>query len=208
MKRFLLMCGVLAVTSAAHAGLSFQQTSTGVRTEAFDGIPGMANIGVGSLVSLGTLVTNQLGTISFTYLGNESAYDDKLLTLAGQTILSEANSIGYTVSQAVTKLGAINFQFEGAAGKYAINGGNWATGTSIGLIGQNVSVRNSTFDFVLGYNDSAGAATLGDWDDFVIGVKFTPVSAVPELSSYLLMLAGLGLMGTISHRRNKSKFRL
>jgi hypothetical protein len=206
MKRFLVMCGILAATTAANAGLSFQQTSTGVRTEAFDGISGIAGIGIGSLVQLGNLVTDQLGTISFTYLGNESAYDDKLLTLAGQTILSEANNIGATVTKVVDSLGAISFKFEGAAGKYAINGGSWATGTSIGLIGQNLTVNNKTFDFVLGYNDSAGTATLGDWDDFVIGVKFTPVSAVPELSSYLLMLTGLGLMGTISRRRSKSKF--
>lgn len=205
MKRSLLLVGLLAAAGFAHAGLSFQQIATGSRTEVFDGISGISNIGIGSQVSLGKLVTDQLGSISFTYLGQESGYSDKLLTIAGSTILNELSGVGTTVSKAVNAIGAIDFKFEGNTGKYAINGGAWASGTSIGLIGTNKSVNGKTFDFVLGYNDSAGAASLGDWDDFVIGVKFTPVSAVPEPETYAMMLAGLGLIGTIARRRNKIK---
>jgi hypothetical protein len=207
MKRTILVAGLLATVGVAHAGLSFQELATGNRTEIFNGIAGIANMATGTQVSLGQLLTDQLGTIAFTYLGNESGYNDKLLTVAGSTILTEANSVGTTVTRAVNAIGAINFKFEGNTGLYAINGlmSGWASGTSIGLIGKNMNVSGKSFDYVLGYNDSAGAARLGDWDDFVIGVKFTPVSAVPEPETYAMMLAGLGLMGSIVRRRNKSK---
>lgn len=206
MKRIVLLASLLAATGMAHAGLSFQQLATGSRTEIFNGISGIANMATGTQVSLGQLLTDQLGTIAFTYLGNESGYNDKLLTLAGSTILTEANSVGTTVSRAVNAFGAINFKFEGNTGLYAINGlmSGWSSGTSIGLIGKDMNVNGKSFDFVLGYNDSAGAARLGDWDDFVVGVKFTPVSAVPEPESYAMMLAGLGLLGTIVRRRKKT----
>jgi hypothetical protein len=207
MKRTILLAGLLATAGVAQAGLSFQELATGSRTEIFNGIAGIANMATGTQVSLGQLLTDQLGTIAFTYLGNESGYNDKLLTVGGSTILTEANSVGTTVSRAVNSIGAINFKFEGNTGLYAINGlmSGWASGTSIGLIGKNMNVSGKSFDYVLGYNDSAGAARLGDWDDFVIGVKFTPVSAVPEPETYAMMLAGLGLMGSIVRRRNKSK---
>lgn len=205
MKRTLLLVGLLAMAGLAQAGLSFQQVSTGSRTEAFNGISGIGDLAAGTQVSLGSLFTDQIGSISFTYLGEESGYSDRLLTIAGSTILSESNAVGTSVSKAVNSLGAIDFKFEGNTGSYAINGGAWALGTSIGLIGSNMLVNGKSFDFVLGYNDSAGAATLGDWDDFVIGVKFTPVSAVPEPETYAMMLAGLALVGTIARRRNKFK---
>lgn len=207
MKRTILLAGLLATAGVAQAGLSFQELATGSRTEAFNGISGIANMAVGTHVSLGQLLTDQLGTIAFTYLGNESGYSDKLLTVAGSTILTEANSVGTMVTKAVSAVGAIDFKFEGYTGLFAKNGlmSGWAPGTSIGLIGSNMTVSGKSFDFVLGYNDSAGAARLGDWDDFVVGVNFTPVSAVPEPQSYALMLAGLGLVGTIARRRAKAR---
>ena len=207
MKRTILLAGLLATAGVAQAGLSFQELATGSRTEIFNGIAGIANMATGTHVSLGRLLTDQLGTIAFTYLGNESGYNDKLLTVGGSTILTEANSVGTTVTRAVSSIGSINFKFEGNTGLYAINGlmSGWASGTSIGLIGKNMSVSGKSFDYVLGYNDSAGAARLGDWDDFVIGVKFTPVSAVPEPETYAMMLAGLGFVGVMARRRNAAK---
>ena len=97
MKRTILLACLLATAGVAQAGLSFQELATGSRTETFNGISGIANMAVGTQVSLGQLLTDQLGTIAFTYLGNESGYSDKLLTVAGSTILTEANSVGTTV---------------------------------------------------------------------------------------------------------------
>lgn len=54
---------------------------------------------------------------------------------------------------------------------------------------------------MIGYNDSAGASTLGDWEDYVVGVNFTP--AIPEPEIYAMMGLGLGLMGWVGRRRKQ-----
>ena len=51
---------------------------------------------------------------------------------------------------------------------------------------------------MIGYNDSAGSASLGDWDDFVVGVNLSPI---PEPETYAMLLAGLGLLGFAARRR-------
>ena len=56
------------IATQAHAGLSFNQITTDTRTSAFDGISGIPNIGSGTTVSLGKLLSDELGTITYTYL--------------------------------------------------------------------------------------------------------------------------------------------
>lgn len=204
MKHKLLAVALLAVSGAANAGLSFNQLSTATRTEAFNvaTLPGYA---VGTTLSLGSLVTNEQGTVTFTYLGQESGFNDKFYLTIGTTQILTENPIGTQASAFVSSLGPISFKFEGNTGKFARNGGVWDTGTSIGLIGTNMTVATGlaagTYQYVIGYNDSAGAATLGDWDDYVVGVNFTP--AVPEPEIYAMMGLGLGLMGWASRRRKQ-----
>jgi hypothetical protein len=208
MKRKLLAVLLMASASAANAGLSFVTSSTAYRTETFAGIAGLPSYGLGTSVALGSLVTDQLGTITFTYLGQESGYNDKFHLNINGTHLFESNPVGTSVSAQVTSLGAIKFSFEGDVGRFANNGGTWAAGTSIGLLGTNKTISvgpaAGTYAFILGYNDSAGAANLGDWDDFVVGAKFTGVTApIPEPETYAMMLAGLSLMGFVGRRRKR-----
>lgn len=206
MKRTLLAAILLVASSVAHAGLSFSQLSTATRTEAFN-VSGLPFFGVGTLLGLGTLGTDEAGTITFAYLGQESSYLNKFfLTIGATQFLFESNPIGSSVSAFVSSLGPISFGFEGNAGSYAINGGNWDTGTSIGLIGTNMTIASGgaagTYDFVLGYNDSAGTAKLGDWDDFVVGVNFVrAVSAIPEPEAYAMIGVGLALLGWVARRK-------
>lgn len=209
MKTAKFLATVLFLTAgAAHAGLTFVSTGTGTRTETFDGIAGLTVAGaINSTLLLGSLNTNELGTVTFTYLGNESSYTNKLLTLNGTAMLTESNAIGTKISKAVTQTGALSFKFVDDHQGYAINGGTWSNNTSIGLIGTNVTVRSpgaaGTYAYVIGFNDGAGKGTkLGDWDDFVVGVNFTAaVTAVPEPETYAMLLAGLGLMGAVARRR-------
>lgn len=203
MKRLIIASALLAASGLANAGLSFSTSSVGTRTETFN-IAGLPSFGVGSTLSLGSLITDQTGMISFTYLGQESGYIDQFnLLINGQKLL-ESDPVGKTVSAFVDKVGAVNFSFteNTSASNYAVNGGYWAPNTSIGLIGTNMGFGGGTYSYVLGYNDSAGTATLGDWDDFVVGVNFTPMAApVPEPETYAMLMAGLGILGWTAKRK-------
>jgi hypothetical protein len=206
--KHILTLALLAAPGIASAQLSFNHFATMSRTEIFNSIAGLPNLGLGSSVKLGSLDTTQAGTVTFTYLGQESAYSDAFHLTVNGTHLFESNPVGTAISASVTTLGSLAFSFEGDSGRYAYNGptSGWAPGTSIGLIGQNMTVTSGggagTYAFVLGYNDSAGASTLGDWDDFVVGVNFqaTPVTAIPEPETYAMLLAGLALLG-FAHRK-------
>ena len=206
MKRTLLAVALLATSGAADAGLSFLELSTATRTEAFN-VTNLPSFAVGTSLKLGTLSTDVAGDITFAYLGQESGYNNKFFLTTGPTQhLYESNPVGTAISAPVSSVGPISFYFEGNTGKYAINGGNWDSGTSIGLIGTNMIVNQGggagTYDFVLGYDDSAGATRLGDWDDFVVGVKFTPaVSPAPEPEIYAMLSIGLGVLGWAGRRK-------
>ncbi len=202
MKRIITAVALFAVTGLAHAGLSFSELSSDVvRTEAFN-VSGLPNYGVGTKLSIGALVTDQKGRVTFTYLGQESGYVSEFKLLINNSSLLESNKVGKSVSAWVEDIGAIKFKFteNTSPSNYAMNGGYWAPNTSIGLIAENVKVGKNKYAFVLGYNDSAGSARLGDWDDFVVGVNFTP-APIPEPETYAMLMLGLTAVGFISRRR-------
>jgi hypothetical protein len=214
-KKTVLALALLGATGAANAGLSFSTLSSGiVRTEAFNtdnaavttALGGLAAVAVGSSLNLGYLQTDQAGTASYSYLGQESGYADRFFKVSTDAApaLIETDPFYKTVS-AAAGIGKLNFMFEGDVGRYARNNvgsmAEWSAGTSIGLLGTNLTIGGHTYQYVIGYNDSAGAATLGDWDDFVVGVNFI-ASAVPEPGTWAMLLAGLGLLGW-SGRRDK-----
>lgn len=202
MKRTLIATLLMAATGFAHAGLSFSPSTTVNRTEIFN-VAGFSTFAVGSTVPVGQLVTSELGTATFTYLGQESGYTNSLHLPNGSNLF-ESNAVGTSINLLVTTLGVVPFSFReivSPALASAANGGPWSPNTSIGLIGQNMNVLGNTYSFVLGYNDSAGSANLGDWDDFTVGVNFA--SPAPEPETYAMLVAGLGLLGWVGRRRNK-----
>jgi hypothetical protein len=216
MKRTALALALLCASGVANAGLSFTTLSAGVaRTEAFNtdnsavtaALGGLGAVAVGSTLNLGYLQTDEAGTVSYSYLGQESGFTDKFYKLSTDSVpaLVESDAFYTTVSTAAGA-GKLNFQFEGDVGRFARNNissmAEWASGTSIGLLGTNLTVAGRFYQYVIGYNDSAGAATLGDWDDFVIGVNLTTATPVPEPGTYAMLLAGLGLLGIAARRRN------
>lgn len=203
MKRLLLAASLLAASGLANAQLSFLSPATATRTETFN-VAGLPNYAPGTVLALGALVTSQPGTFSFTYLGEESGFTNSL-HLANGLNLFESNPVGTTINATVAGAGPLPFSFVEIASPSnasAHNGGVWGPNTSIGLIGINMSVLGKTYAYVLGYNDSAGTATLGDWDDFVIGVNV--VSQAPEPGIYGMLAAGLGMLGWVGRRRKQS----
>lgn len=171
---------LLTMSGTASADLSFITSSTLLRSEAFN-IAGFPDLAVNTAVDLGVLTTNQAGIVTFTYLGEESGYTNSLNLPASGLSLFESNPVGTSISALVNSIGAISFKFAGIVSPTnasVTNGGIWSSNTSIGLIGKNMSVLGNTYDYVIGYNDRAGSAMLGDWDGFAIGVNF--VTSVPE----------------------------
>jgi PEP-CTERM motif len=175
---------------AADNGLSFQVLSSATRTESSNPAPDTSalNFAAGTSVQLGELFTTRAGTISFSYLGQESGYQNEI-RFNGQT-LTEAATVGSSL-QAAVGAGSVDFAFHDLQGGVANNlGRNWVNSTSIALLGENLSVGGISYAMVLGFNDRGGAgATSGDWDDYVVGVNFT--SAVPEPAAWLLLAGGL-----------------
>lgn len=155
--------------------------------------------GVFSTGFLGSIVANGPGTITFTYLGNESGYSNKF-TFSGITF-TEANSVG-TSASALVDAGTLNFSFSDNQGGTFSNG---STATPVlgfailnGSLTPVVGPNYGLFDYVLGFNDSSSGDA--DYDDFVVGVSFAPISAVPLPASLPLMAAALGLF-TFARRR-------
>ena len=199
-QRTIIATVLFIVSGSVSAGLSFVVTDTATRTEAFN-IGGFATLPIGSSLSVGHLDFAGPGSqmITYTFLGQESGYNNKFYDVSGGNALFESDPIGTSVSSWVNILGPLSFKFEGNVDKFAVNGGPWDKGTSIGLIGTNMQVGSTVYDFVIGYNDSAGQKYLGDWDDFVIGV-----SAVPEPETYAMLLIGLGLIGFSLRNQRRS----
>lgn len=190
-RQSIIAVALLIASGSVSAGLSFVVTDTATRTEAFN-IGGFATLPVGSSLSVGHLDFAGPGPqmIIYTFLGQESGYDNKFYDVLGGNTLFESDPIGTSISSLANISGPLSFKFEGNAGKFAVNGGPWDKNTSIGLIGTNMQIGSAVYDFVIGYDDSAGKKYLGDWDDFVIGV-----SAVPEPETYAMLMIGLGLIG-------------
>lgn len=207
MKHSLIAAAMLALVGAANAQVAWVPTDSVTRTESFNNIAGLPDLAAGTSLTIGDLTGGAAGDYlyTFTYLGQESGFSDSLHLVINGTNLTEFDAVGTSIS-AVYGPGFANFSFEGDAGSFAINGGAKSPGTSIGLIGTDLTVTTGaaagTYAFVLGYNDSAGTAKLGDWDDFVVGVNVAVV-AVPEPETYALMLAGLGAMGFVARRRQR-----
>ncbi len=218
MKKILLAGVVVAgafltATQAQAVSLNWTPSSTGYVNQVFDPSPSVglvgpaqfSNIGLGGLFI--TTGTSTGAVVTLTYLGQESGYLDATGRASfASTILTEANSVGtaasFNVAAGLTNE-AIDFKFVDSVGGYAVNGGSWSSGNSIGLIGTNVSLgAYGTFAYVLGYNDSGTGHD--DWDDFVIGVNVRDLvrhEQVPEPAT--LSLLGLGLLGAGFGRRRK-----
>lgn len=202
-KRAILAAALMTVSGLASAEISFVTSSTVLRSEAFN-IGGFPTLAAGSTVDLGFLTTNQTGIAAFTYLGQESSYTNSMNLPASGFSLFESNPVGTSISAVINSVGALNFKFSelvSPANASASNGGVWGPNTSIGLIGRNMSVLGNSYQYVIGYNDSAGSATLGDWDDFVIGINFA--TQAPEPGVYGMLAAGLGMLCWVGRRRKQ-----
>jgi hypothetical protein len=229
MKRTLVAATLLTFAGAASAGLSWSEIAgegTIPGGHPFDSIPGISYTGTSFAsapnVSLGKLTLDNAAKVTYTYLGSEAGYDNNfwIQIVDGALVFSTRNNAppaATTIGTSITvnsAAGDLDFTFEGSDNKFAKNGGTWSADTSIGLIKNTVGgsadavgsytvtsglAAGKTFQYIIGYNDSA--AGLTDWDDMVIGINIAPI---PEPETYAMLLAGLGLMGFVARRRKQS----
>lgn len=187
---------MLSVACAASWASSL--TVAGATAVSFSDYNGQPASVTGAYTSgqLGALVANSAGVFSATYLGQESGYDNsfKFLDLLGQK-LTEADALGKTITMNVNA-GALGFKFSDSMGVDVTNGVAAPAWASFAILNGKCINSYGCFDYILGFNDSyTGDA---DYDDFVVGVKLSPVPLPAAV-----WLFGSALLGfvTLSNRR-------
>lgn len=183
----------LVAGGASAQSISFVPSGDVTFNRTFDPDGGVFASGQYTSGTLGTLIGDNNAGFTLTYLGQESAFSDRVtIEVNGQT-LTEFDSIGDTIFGPMVAGQPLDFTFFGEMGSFAENGGDKSEHASFVLLDRDLQTNFGTFAYVLGYNDSA---LHDDWDDFVVGVN-----PIPEPSTYALLLAGLGVVGFVARRR-------
>ncbi|MES2663031.1 MAG: hypothetical protein V4629_06985 [Pseudomonadota bacterium] len=148
----------------------------------------------------GSLLANTAGTVKFTYLGNESGFNNSFSFLG--TSLSETNTVGQSTASVAVNSGLLDFSFTDSTGASTGNSTPNTPVLGFAILNGNLTPVSGPdygpFDYVLGFNDSSNGDA--DYDDFVVGVNFTPLSPVPLPASLPLLALALGFF-TFARRR-------
>jgi hypothetical protein len=219
MKKLLVALGLaLAATSASavtvgHLEVTGASNVNIVSPNSWGPIGSIPDGGYTSGLS-GTLRSNVNGMFTATYLGQVATYAN--FFLGGGTELNGGRAakglgnpiagIGNTVSTYVAAGSNVDFAFgqdnngNNIPDQAVFNNGD-ANGARRGILfflntyGL-TDAGGHLFDFLIGYNDTAGDV---DYDDYVVGVTHVPVpAALPLLAS------AFGLFG-VARRKNKAK---
>jgi hypothetical protein len=188
-------------------------------TDSATGVNG-AMTGPYSKGTLGTLKTDTAGTVTATYLGDESGYDNfykfYLSTAINNTLYEDSRlplgsgSVGTSIITTVAAGATIPFMYKDSQNKSVTNGlpfvgSEYATFAMLYKLQSGVKVYTNssntlgkTFDFIIGFNDSAKVDA--DYDDFVVGVKFAPSPVPLPAAAWLFGSALFGFM-MVSNRR-------
>lgn len=185
-----LLCAALVASAGAHA--SFTVTPGSAKT--FSGYDGQPALETGTLSAgiQGLLAGSGPGTVSFTYLGNESANVNQFTFSVGSQTLNESDAVGKTISGSIAS--AINFSFRDLSTGTTFSNGSDA----IVYVADVGTVHYGKFDYIIGLNDNGSRD--GDFDDFVIGARFV-AAPIPEPQTYALLAAGLAAVSFVARRR-------
>jgi hypothetical protein len=214
MKRFLLAAiALLAFTGSVGATGLYIAGPTAV---AFDGSYNPAPAGVTANYNsgwFGQIMATSPGTVTATYLGQESGYLNSYSLDFFSNMLLESNAPGTQVSAFITGVAPILLDFSFNTKKKdvgyieKVNNGDVfsVTSPSFAILGDYLARQSATisgqpqrFDYILGFNDSwTGDA---DFDDFVVGINFTP-SVVPLPAAAWLFGSALFGFVMVSNRR-------
>jgi hypothetical protein len=167
--------------------------------------------------SFGSLYATGAGTVTYTYLGSEAAntnvftafpFEESFINHDVKVLGAHFSSspVGSSFSQQVSGPGLLNFWFGTIYPKkdLAIVGNALVFGHDASFsVLENYSFKGANYRYALLFNDCGGNGCKKgsdyDFDDMVVGVNFT--APVPEPETYAMMLAGLGMLGTVVRRR-------
>ncbi len=214
MKKLLLACLLITPLFASANTLQFNAIGSNFKFKDYNLSPnttGARNVGqFGSF----SIAGSGGGIFSATYLGDESGYDNRYIQnlSLGNQVMNE-NVLGRTVSANIAGPGLIDFGFYSSGlNNSAFDNGD-AASRILGFVvlkefvGRNQSVagagyNNNTslglFDFLIGFNDKYSGDA--DYDDYVVGINYTP-NAVPTPSALPLLATAIGLFGFAANRR-------
>ena len=165
----------------------------------------------------GVLNVGSKGSVTFTFLGSDASYTDYFNVAGSSVFNTKTTALGSSFSELVSGKGVLDFSFSTLSPKYTVtNAQNLAGNSSIygknegtfGIVsgndGKGTIIKGITYQYLLVYNDPVKGGDK-DYNDMVIGVNFVKsVAAVPEPETYLMMLMGIGLIGFMAKRRNKT----
>lgn len=202
MKKLLLATFLLVgCMNVQAAGLSIIGAS-GITFEGYDGEP-LDYTGARSSGFTGAINALFDGNLQAVYLGQNSDDKNRFRFEAGNA-LKEVNDPGDFISTEISA-GLVNFRF-----KDVTTGDVFKNGSSISFVIMDgfmpadfLGTDYGPFDYILGLNDSG--LDDGDYDDFVVGLRFLPVSEVPVPAALPLMASALGLFGLGRRRHLKAK---
>ena len=216
LRKSLLAAAVLiAISSSASAVVVFTAGASDVQVGSFNPTdnngagPGPVTVSWASkAVDFGVFSVDQKYTVTYTFLGTEAGYTDhfvEMVTGLGSFVNKPktANTVGDTIV-VVDGIGNLRFQFDSVLpASVAKNGDIFLPGAnpSWGVL-RGATSTFGTFDYILGFNDPSKSDR--DFDDMVVGMSLKAVPAIPEPSTYALMLAGLGAVGFLARRRRSN----
>ena len=198
-RKSALLAAALALAAGAVSAqsITFTPSNTVSFSQLFNPDGGVFAPGAFTTGDEGVFRATANGRFTLTYLGQESSFSDAIRIAVNGGTLTEANTVGNTITGTMTAGAPLDFTFFGSDGAFVTNGVVPAAlhPSFARLDSSNVVTNRGTFQYIVGYNDSANH---DDWDDFVVGINVAPI---PEPQTYLLLLAGLGVVGFVARRR-------
>lgn len=211
LRKSLIAAAVLiAVSASASATVVFTAGASDAQFGTFNPTDNNGSGAVtvawnGKFVDFGVFSVDQKYNVTYTYLGTEAGYIDhfvEMVTGTGKFVNKPivTSTVGDTLT-VVDGPGNLKFQFDSVApASVAKNGDIFLPGSnpSWGVL-RGATSTVGVFDYILGFNDPSRSDR--DFDDMVVGMSLKAVPAIPEPSTYALMLAGLGSIGFLVRRR-------
>ncbi len=199
MKKLALAVALMGFMGSASAtGLTFDSSQYANPDITFSAYDNTILTGAVSSGSFGQLLADVAGTITFTYIGEESGFKNRFaLVIDGPNlVLNETGTPGVTSVSSFIDAGLVKFRFiDTSTNPNTVFNNGQISEPTLGFALLNVTGALPG-EFFFGFNDSfTGDA---DYDDIVVKATF---SAVPVPAALPLMATALGLFGFGASRR-------